>query len=361
MNVKKLHFSFPVSELHLKSFLGSSRKPSTPVQPGRHINPRYRAYGKARIDMAQHIQNQQDWDTHWKAPKNSFAITFPRDGSWKQSIEYQVDDYAAEVGFWVDIVGIPVNAFGPDYAQFTGPKGEFTFAVTSTPEGLKSTPPESIRIQFLVDDINLIVDELSSRSVPFDQPPTPVSPGSSTHIATFLTPHGIAIDLWGECLANKPSDFGEQNLEMPGLVEKESQSYEPISDHLPFTPPDKEIPTSNLPYPKSDIDPKGDIGIHWKIFEDPSSYHTFTDYDSDKDKPVEQARIPVKSPQISQPVKNISEKLIEPESLPIVPKAKPEKQSEEEFVEEITYEPVDEIIPDLMAFPQKPETKHKPL
>jgi hypothetical protein len=311
--------------------------------------------------MALHIQNQQDWDEHWKAPKNMFAITFPKKGSWKQSIEYQVDDYAAEVGFWVDIIGVPVNAFGPDYAQFTGPQGEFTFAVTSTPEGLKSTPPESIRIQFSVDDLNHIVDELTSRSVQFDQLPVPVSPGSSTHIATFLTPHGIAVDLWGECLVNDQSSPNQLIQETSGLIDKDPIAIEPNSDNLSFTLPEEQNPISALPYPKSDIDPKGDIGIHWKIFEDSSSYHTFTDYDIDKSKVDDQQRTPARSAQINQPVKNVSENLTQPESLPIVPKTIPEKPSEETFVEEITYEPVDEIIPDLMTFPQKPDLKHKPL
>jgi methylated-DNA-protein-cysteine methyltransferase-like protein len=159
------------------------------------VNPRVRAYGKARIDIAQRAKTSQDWEDLWKQPVVSFPFTWGN--PWKQCIEYKVDDFAAEVGFYIDILGLPVNAFDPDYAMFTSPRADFFFSVVPTPAGLSSTPPNAIRIQFMVDDILSTADELQSRGIFFDQPPQPCQPGSSLYIACFRTPNGITIDLWG--------------------------------------------------------------------------------------------------------------------------------------------------------------------
>jgi len=119
-------------------------------------------------------------------------------------VEYRVDDFAAEIGFLIDILGLPVNAFDPDYAMFTSPEGEFFFAVVPAGEGT-STPPDAIRLQFMLADIFATADELESRGIAFEQPPQPVAPGAALNIATFRTPHGICIDLWGTVKSLRPS------------------------------------------------------------------------------------------------------------------------------------------------------------
>ena len=65
------------------------------------INPRVRAYGKARLDIARRAQSRQDWDTLWKKPLHEFPFTWG--AYWKQSIEYRVADFAAEIGFFIDV------------------------------------------------------------------------------------------------------------------------------------------------------------------------------------------------------------------------------------------------------------------
>lgn len=166
------------------------------------INPRVRALGKARIDIAQRAQSPQDWQKLWKRPANTFPFAWGE--RWKHCVEYRVDDFAAEVGFFIDILGLPVNAFDPDYAMFTSPEGEFFFAVTPAPPDA-STPPDALRLQFMVADIFETADELENRGIAFEQPPQPVQPGAGLHIASFRTPHGICIDLWGEVKSLRPS------------------------------------------------------------------------------------------------------------------------------------------------------------
>lgn len=174
----------------------SSSQGGTPASS--HINPRFRAFGKARIDLAKRMKTQQDWDQLWKKPANPFPFSFSWRVGWKQCFEYRVDDFAAEAGFLIDFLGLPVQAFSPDYAMLTSPGGDFYFGVATTPAGQASTPPDSIRIQFMVTDIQETVRELERRGVVFVQEPQPCEAEPSLLAATFRTPHGICVDLWGE-------------------------------------------------------------------------------------------------------------------------------------------------------------------
>ena len=160
-----------------------------------HVNPRFRAYGKARIDIAQRAATRDDWDRLWK--KSTFPFPFSWDRSWKQCVEYKVTDFAAEVGFFIDILGFPVNAFDPDYAMFTSPNGEFFFSVVPAQADEESTPPDAIRLQFMVVKLIETAVELQRRGVVFEQWPAPAGENSPLQIGSFRTPHGIGIDLWG--------------------------------------------------------------------------------------------------------------------------------------------------------------------
>ena len=168
------------------------------------VNPRVRAFGKARIDIARRAHSHEDWEKLWKRPVHSFPFAWG--DCWKQCIEYKVDDFPAEVGFFIDVLGLPVNAFDPDYAQFTSPHGDFFFAVIPTPEDHYSTPPDALRLQFLVADIFATTEELQSRGIVFEQPPQPCQAGSSLYIGYFRTPHGICVDLWGIVSEPEPQE-----------------------------------------------------------------------------------------------------------------------------------------------------------
>lgn len=160
-----------------------------------HINPRFRAYGKARIDIAQRAATRDDWDRLWK--KSTYPFPFSWGNSWKQCVEYKVADFPAEVGFFIDILGFPVNAFDPDYAMFTSPNGEFYFSVVPVLDSEEVTAPDAIRLQFMVEHILETAVELERRGVKFEQWPTQSSKNSSLLIGSFRTPNGIGIDLWG--------------------------------------------------------------------------------------------------------------------------------------------------------------------
>lgn len=180
-----------------------------------YVNPRYRAYGKARIDIAKRLHNPEDWERLWRTPLNTFPFKWGQ--CWKHCVEYQVDDFAAEVGFLIDILGLPVIAFDADYAMFTSPDEDFTFAVIPTPDGKQSTLPETIRLQFMVADIFDTTEELQTRGIVFEGQPEPIAEDSSLFISSFRTPHGIPIELWAVV---EP----EGNEIQPGVVAYEASS-----------------------------------------------------------------------------------------------------------------------------------------
>jgi len=192
-----------------------------------HVNPKFRAYGRARIDIAVRATNPAEWQKLWKKPAFPFPFTWGE--NWKQCIEYKVDDFPAEVGFFIDILGLPINAFDPGYAMFTSPKGEFYFAVIPTLEGEKSTPPDSIRIQFMLEDIFQTASELERRGIQFEQWPQACSEGSSLYIGYFRTPHGICVDLWGLVVIEESSQL--ENLKGEGA---DTEQISQVDTNLPL-------------------------------------------------------------------------------------------------------------------------------
>jgi hypothetical protein len=81
--------------------------------------------------------------------------------------------------------------------MFTSPSQDFFLAVVPAAPGERSTPPDALRIQFLVNDILKTTRELERRGVAFEQRPQPCQPGSAMYIGFFRTPHGVCVDLWG--------------------------------------------------------------------------------------------------------------------------------------------------------------------
>jgi catechol 2,3-dioxygenase-like lactoylglutathione lyase family enzyme len=195
-----------------------------------HVSSKVRAFGRARIDIAQRVSTPQDWDALWKRPQQEFPFTWGK--YWKQCVEYRVDDFAAEVGFLIDVLGLPVTSFSPSYAMFTSPVGDFYFSVVQAQEHGYSTPPESFRIQFMVADIFAVSQEMERRGIVLDQVPEPIADGSSLFLASFRTPHGINIDLWGEVTpsAAEPSKVFQDEAQDIAEVEADVSVYSAIKD-----------------------------------------------------------------------------------------------------------------------------------
>jgi predicted enzyme related to lactoylglutathione lyase len=157
------------------------------------VDPRIRAYGKARIDVTRRAHNEREWQSLWREPRFPFPFTWA-DG-WKQCMQYTVEDFAAEIGFFIDVLGFPVSAFSPNYAQFTSPDQAFFFGVAAVHEGGQVAPPDSLSIQFMLSDLDGAIQQLEQRGVVFERKPE--KEAVSPPIAVLRSPHGVRIELWG--------------------------------------------------------------------------------------------------------------------------------------------------------------------
>jgi catechol 2,3-dioxygenase-like lactoylglutathione lyase family enzyme len=167
--------------------------PRNSVENLPRISGKIRAYGKARLDMARRANNRQELDALWK--ESRYPFPFEWGSGWRYCMEYRVDDFAAEVGFLIDILGFPVVSLADDYAMFTDPEGDFYFAVVAADAG-QSTPPDAIRFQFMIRNIYQVAEELQRRGIDLEHEAQAYAVNSSVHYCSFRTPHGITIDLW---------------------------------------------------------------------------------------------------------------------------------------------------------------------
>jgi catechol 2,3-dioxygenase-like lactoylglutathione lyase family enzyme len=198
-----------------------------------HVSPRVRAYGKARIDITRRARDEDEWRKLWRGPSSPYP--FKAGAGWKFNVCYTVDDYAAEIGFLIDVLGFPVESFSPSQAQITNPERDFAVTILSASEDWASTPAEALRLQLNVIDLFQIVQELERRGVTFDQQPVLAEAGIPSPFASFRTPHGIVIELLGEEKNNNaPLEHGHD-------VENGSTA-DPKSEELPFA----EEPEDNL-------------------------------------------------------------------------------------------------------------------
>jgi len=156
---------------------------------------RIRELGEARIDIARKARTPDEWKTLWKQAQHPYPFTGGE--CCKQWVEYKVTDYSAEIGFFIDIMGLPIYAFDTNYAMFTSPDNAFYFGVCMVGEGEVPTPPEAIRLQFVERNIFATTIELQRRGIVFDVLPAPWEKGSTLYRGSFRTPNGMRVDLWG--------------------------------------------------------------------------------------------------------------------------------------------------------------------
>lgn len=260
-----------------------------------HVRPRFRAYGKARIDIAQRARSPEEWKKLWKPSQYTFP--FEWGPYWKQCIEYRVDDFAAEVGFFIDVLGFPVNAFNPEYAMFTSPRGEFYIAVVQAQSQELATPPDTFRLQFMVSDLSRTVAELERRGILFEQAPAPITENSTMYAASFRTPHGICVELWGI----EPSQVSSSaRFE---VVDQDDQ-IEPLKETVQLDRIDRENISKGVPPHTIQLTPEDDTeddteDLFEEVQEEPASESAF--------RPNQRLRAPRKTQELDPEYVDIEE------------------------------------------------------
>jgi len=133
-----------------------------------------------------------------EAPAAKPAFPFKWGECWKHCVEYRVLDFDAEVGFFLDVLGMEANALSAEYAMFTGPDRDFYFALVPADEVEPPTEGRTIRLGFMIQDIQRVAADLQGRGVEFEKPVQRyMDAEASLFTGRFRTPNGIAVDLWG--------------------------------------------------------------------------------------------------------------------------------------------------------------------
>ena len=150
--------------------------------------------GQARLDAIQQVKSQEDWERLWPKPQHEYPFEWGT--CWKQCTQYCVQDYAAEVGFWIDAIGLSANAFGPEYAMFTSPDKAFYFGVVPADSENQPTPTAGFNLGFMIEDLPHVAEELERRGVHFTRKPAPWAEGGPLLQATLRTPNDVEVMLW---------------------------------------------------------------------------------------------------------------------------------------------------------------------
>lgn len=154
-----------------------------------------RMLGEMRLKIARESKSMEEWQKNWRKPSYDFPFTFGP--WWNMTVEYQVPDFAAEVGFFTDVLALSINALDAAYAMFTGPNEEFHLSISPCPVGSKPTPPNAFKFEFMVDDLMATANTLRMRGIVFEAEPARFGgPESKFLTGFFRTPNGIRIALW---------------------------------------------------------------------------------------------------------------------------------------------------------------------
>lgn len=156
---------------------------------------RARAHGKARLEALRAGSTPSDSDGAWApaAAGPAFAIGT----CWTQCTFYAVGDFEAEIGFYLDILGLRAFVLSQDEAMFTTATNEYYVGVKRASDDEPAVNGNSLRVQFMVADIAKVVGDLESRGINYEQRPEPFGEGSPLWFGTLRSPNGVRVDLWG--------------------------------------------------------------------------------------------------------------------------------------------------------------------
>jgi len=149
--------------------------------------------GQERLAIAATATSAEDWNALAASLPHSFPLEWGE--CWRQSTEYRVSDFAAEVGFYTDVLGCSIMVLSDTYAMFTSPDNAFNVAFVPVQQG-EETPSHAMAIEFMVNNIAETVATLQGRGVVFESLPSPPTSQPILTIASFRTPNAIQMRLW---------------------------------------------------------------------------------------------------------------------------------------------------------------------
>ena len=152
--------------------------------------------GIERLSRFCSLENREERRELLSNNKYSFDITL--DDSRKQWTEYHVDNFEAELGFYVDILGMKAQSLNQDYAVVHNEPREFYIGFWRASKDKPATPTGSISICFFFENIRNGVAKLKDRGVEFTDNIKPFPDENGTcRLAKLKTPNNHNIEIWG--------------------------------------------------------------------------------------------------------------------------------------------------------------------
>lgn len=149
------------------------------------------AFGRRRLKALKSIKSREDWEKLWPAPRHPYPFAWG--DCWKAVPEFGVSNFPAELGFYLDILGMKVNAVWDGHAMIMTPDADFAFTIHAA----KRTAAE-LNLQFMLGNIAVAVAALKRRKVRIVQD-LKAEWGEEHPMRTckLRTPSGMIITLWG--------------------------------------------------------------------------------------------------------------------------------------------------------------------
>ncbi|MBC8342460.1 MAG: hypothetical protein H8E61_00585 [Bacteroidetes bacterium] len=152
-------------------------------------------FGKSRLEFLSKATQSGKAIEKWPSPSHYFPFHFGR--FWQMTIEYKVNDFESEVGFFSDILGFRIITLSVNYAMFSVPDNTFQISFLRQSSTHSALEMKSFKIEILIERILELTEELKSRGIAFNQNPTKVGIDNHSFInCGFSTPNGLDICLW---------------------------------------------------------------------------------------------------------------------------------------------------------------------
>jgi len=157
-----------------------------------------RELGRKRLELAGNMKTPEDWKKHWPASENEYI--YKLGPCWTHMIEYYVEDFEAEVGFMIDMMGF--DTFVVDNNEsvciVTNPDNHFYFCFyEASSQDKQPTPKDALKLSLMVEDIEEVGKKLEARGIEFDDKLHPPQEGSPMLRGFIRSPNGIPIEFWG--------------------------------------------------------------------------------------------------------------------------------------------------------------------
>ena len=167
----------------------------TPSAPAWHAE--VRAAGAARLAVAKERLGHHEARSEGEPPAWPDAPDYPFAWGtcWKACMQVEVEDLAAELGFFADRLGFKPFAIWPDHVMLASPDDAYHLTLGQAASG-QGARLGSLSLQMMLGNMDEACASLRERGVPFVQTPRADPDSGGMRTAVVASPGGMHVKLW---------------------------------------------------------------------------------------------------------------------------------------------------------------------